>query len=212
MSERQSDQAESVRKQRRAGWLALCGAVVLGLWAAGAAGQPSAAQLAVEVRAAFDRSLADAEGNLLVATNQGHTGLIWGLVEGEGGEDLVPEGAVVEYQLEYGPGEDFGAAEEWYRGAGRESFVSGLEPGLHVYRVRARLVGGEGVEPGPWGPWSEALRVEVEYQSMRLAWGLFATGAAMFGAIVAFVVWQTVRGSGGEGAGPGRGDGEVRHA
>lgn len=70
-----------------------------------------------------------------------------------------------------------------YRGPDRASFISGLEDGTYVYRVRAAD-----------GEWSDPLTIIVKHQSIRLAKLLFGIGAVVFLLTVAVVVhgtWQT---------------------
>lgn len=120
--------------------------------------------------------------DLEIASDQGHTTLQW----------QSDAAGSLEYQLEHasadGSGGAFGSGELWYQGPAERSFVSGLEEGVHLYRVRAREMG---EAAGPWGPWSSPVEITVAYQSMKLAWTLFSVGAVMFLSIVAFVVWQS---------------------
>jgi len=92
------------------------------------------------------------------------------------------DGGAAAHQLQYDTDADFSDPLVWHEGADTESFISGLEDGEHYFRVRSREADEEA-----WGPWSATLTVEVDRQSLTLAWSLFGVGSAMFLCIAAFI-------------------------
>ncbi|MEX2381455.1 MAG: hypothetical protein WD490_03650 [Opitutales bacterium] len=94
--------------------------------------------------------------------------------------DTPGEAVVFEVQWARDPG--FPADDVWYRGRDRASFVAGLAEGDYFFRVRAES---EAEESGPWSP---VLQVNVEYQSLKLAWTLFGIGSIVFLATVVLIV------------------------
>ncbi len=87
------------------------------------------------------------------------------------------------FELQQAADASFAGARVIYRGPDRASFISGLEDGTYVYRVRATD-----------GEWSDPLTIIVKHQSIRLAKLLFGIGAVVFLLTVAVVVhgtWQT---------------------
>ncbi len=100
-----------------------------------------------------------------VQSSSGHTKLEW--TQGDGGP----------YELQYATDDAFSDAKIVYSGLDRASFISGLPEGKHHYRIR-----------GENSPWSAPLIVNVQYQSMQLAFSLFGTGAVVFLLTVLVVV------------------------
>ncbi len=109
----------------------------------------------------------------VVTSSEGHATLRW-----------FADAPADVFRLEYDTSPGFDDARVWCEGPATQTFVSGLEQGPHHYRVRA------GTEDGTWGAWSSSTVINVERQSLRLAWWLFGVGAVLFTCIVAFVVWQ----------------------
>ena len=93
------------------------------------------------------------------------------------------------HQVEHSRNAEFSSPDTWYEGPSRQAFLSGIEGGEHFYRVRARRD-----DTRRWGAWSETIRVNVERQSLALAWKLFAVGGALFVSIAGFIVYHSTRG------------------
>ena len=108
---------------------------------------------------------------------EGHITIKW-----TGGESAA------RHQLQYDTNADFSDPIVWHEGADTESFISGLEDGGHYFRVRSK-----GTDEREWGPWSATLTVEVDRQSLQLAWSLFGVGSVMFLCVAGFIGYHAVK-------------------
>ena len=104
-----------------------------------------------------------------VNTSDGYVKLEW-----EGTENAI-------FELQQDTTSGFATARTIYKGPDLASFVSGLNNGTYYYRVR---------EEG--GEWSSAVVVNVEHQSLQLAFSLFGIGALVF-LMTVYVVIHGVR-------------------
>ena len=95
-----------------------------------------------------------------------------------------------EYQLQSVSTASFASPVPRYEGRDKASFISGLEDGVHYFRVRARPP-----DTHTWGEWSDPATVSVKHHSMTLAWILFGAGAVVFAATAAFVIFHAIRAS-----------------
>lgn len=86
------------------------------------------------------------------------------------------------YQLESSRSSSFEPALKRYAGPDTRSFVSGLEPGPHWFRVRSRPS-----DDAAWSSWSEPATVTIRPHSTTLAWTLFGAGAVLVVAIVGYI-------------------------
>jgi hypothetical protein len=103
-------------------------------------------------------------------SNDGVTQLRWDL-----------QGDAAELQRATSPA--FTDATTLYRGTDSASLRSGLADGSYFYRVR-RLPG-----DGVAGEWSAPVQVRVAHHSPQRAWGVFATGAVVFLATLALILF-----------------------
>ncbi|MFN6944663.1 MAG: hypothetical protein ACK4ND_06925 [Cytophagaceae bacterium] len=109
-----------------------------------------------------------------IKNNNGHIKLQWD----------ATDHAIVEVQKSQTPNfSDFSIV---YKGIDRASFISGLDNGLHYFRVRE-------VDSG----WSPTLTLEVKHQSLKLAFILFSMGALVF-LLTVFVVVKGAKQAGKE--------------
>jgi hypothetical protein len=110
----------------------------------------------------------------------GHATLVW---TSAGDEAKSPE-----FELQSSTSAGFSPSLRCYLGPDRASFRSGLTEGLHHFRVRERS--GDG---GAWGPWSEAVTVEIRPYALRTAWTLFGVGALLVASILGYLVTANAR-------------------
>ena len=82
-----------------------------------------------------------------------------------------------EVELQRSSSSDFNEVMVIYNGVDRASYISGLENGTYYFRVR---------ELG--GKWSQTLVLEVQHQSLTLAFTLFGLGGFVFLLTVLVVV------------------------
>lgn len=106
-------------------------------------------------------------------TTDGHVTLSWD-----------SPAAAAAYELQSGRAPSFAAPLQRYAGPQQRSFLSGLEPGTHYFRVRRRVAGEDATA---WGPWSAPVSVTIRPHSLTLAWSLFGAGAVLVAAIVAYL-------------------------
>ncbi len=85
------------------------------------------------------------------------------------------------FELEESKAIDFSDSRVVYQGVLKKLFLSGKNNGLIYYRVRSLT---DGENPS----WSKPIVVQVQHQSLSLAWKLFAVGAVVFGIVVVVVV------------------------
>ena len=81
------------------------------------------------------------------------------------------------FELEQATDDSFSNAKTIYSGPDLASFISGLRDGMYHYRVRDK-----------GGAWSDQLTVEVQHQSLKLAFTLFGIGGVVFLLTVLVVV------------------------
>jgi len=138
----------------------------------------------------------DEDGDLLVQTSEGHVRLVWVEVDEEevGGDRVF----TLEQSRERGFPED--ATYVRYEGRDRASVLTGFAEGEYWFRVRA-----EG------GPWSEPLRLEVEYMERWILFSLVLAGLLVMAMTVTALLRGHFRyrdnGVGGGGAPEREGDG-----
>lgn len=116
------------------------------------------------------------------STNQGHLLLQW---EAAGTE----EPAI--FELQQAADAAFSPARTAYRGPDAGTYVSGLPEGSTWFRVRA-IAAGDAETETP-GPWSEPLRVEVDYVSMTTVTLLMTCGLVMLLTLVGLILVGTRR-------------------
>jgi hypothetical protein len=115
------------------------------------------------------------DGPETVVTTEGHTTLSWD-AQSDGGTTWL-------YQLQESDESSFDVDLKLrYEGRDRASFVSGLPQGTTWFRVRTVT------EDGAVGPWSDPIRVEVEYPERSRVLRFMALGAVVFLATFAAVV------------------------
>ena len=85
------------------------------------------------------------------------------------------------FELQQSFTRDFSHPKVIYLGPDRASFISGLQNGSYYYRVRASD-----------GEWSEVVIVDVQHQSLKLAFALFGIGGVVF-LVTVYVVVHGVR-------------------
>ncbi len=100
------------------------------------------------------------------------------------GDDGIVAG--FDFVLEEATSPDFVDARTYYHGPDLATYISGLPEGTYYYRVRLQNSAGGTSE------WSRPIVVEVEHQSLSLAWFLFAVGGLVF-ALTVFVVVSGTR-------------------
>lgn len=86
------------------------------------------------------------------------------------------------FQLQEGHSPAFAEAQTLYQGPDRASLLSGRRNGTYYYRVRLNP------EDGAPGPWSEAVKIDVEHHSLGRAFTFFGVGAGVFLATLGLVV------------------------
>jgi hypothetical protein len=79
------------------------------------------------------------------------------------------------FEVDVAPTAAFDDPRRLYQGPDLATFISGLEDGTYVYRVRARTS-----PDAPPSPWSESYRLTVKHPSLRLALTLFVVGGVVF--------------------------------
>ena len=110
-----------------------------------------------------------------VVSTAGHVRLSWDVPDNA--ENL----AAIEFELQQTSDVAFQKAKTIYSGPDRSSFISGLPNGDYRFRVRARL-------DGEAGGWSTPVTVQVQHQSLRLAFTLLGLGAIVVLATVTLVI------------------------
>lgn len=108
-----------------------------------------------------------------VGSTEGHVRLAWEAARKNDDE----------FELQIAASEEFEAPETVYRGPDRASFRSGLSPGTHWFRLRARSA-----PDGEWSIWSAPVAVTVEPYGLKTAWAFFGIGAFLVSAIVGFLM------------------------
>ncbi len=110
-------------------------------------------------------------------TNSGYLKLEWELPEkGQQAHDLT-------FEPRQADNKNFTQAATRYKDIDYATYISGLPDNTYYFRIRA--IDDNQKE----GNWSEAITVEVEHHSLKLALGLFSLGFLVFVATVGVVYW-----------------------
>jgi len=117
------------------------------------------------------------EKSFSTTSNAGHVKLIWMVNDGQSPDDHIY------FELQRATDPKFETAKTLYKGPDLASFLSGMPDGKFYFRVRSLTEGEDQVSD-----WSETLVINVEHQSLQLAFNLFGIGAVVFLATVAVVV------------------------
>lgn len=119
------------------------------------------------------------EGEQSTASDAGHIKLVW--LPGAG----FQQSEYMRFELQQARDPAFETARTIYSGPDLASFISGLPNGTYYFRVRALT------ENNRAGKWSRPATVNVEHQSLKLAFTLFTLGAIVFLATAAMIIVGT---------------------
>jgi hypothetical protein len=116
------------------------------------------------------------DGPLKSVNNAGQIKLIWQLA------DSISLNGAYHFELQKADNPSFKNSKTIYKGPDLASFISGLPDGQYYFRVRT-LSQNNSLE----SDWSQTLLLQVEHQSLRLAFTLFGLGAFVFIATAALI-------------------------
>lgn len=108
-------------------------------------------------------------------SDAGQVKLIWML------PDSISKTEIFNFELQQARDSLFRTAKTIYSGSDLASFISGLPDGSYYYRIRAQE------QDKPMSEWSNPVVLDVQHQSLQLAFTLFGIGMVVFLATCAVI-------------------------